>query len=90
VATKFNIEYSWDQKLLGGHETLYVSEAASSTPVTVSAELGYSKGAMAPHGPYLDWSLAASFPLAHCLSASLMSTPMSVAWRRRGRASSPG
>lgn len=59
------VAYAWDQAALGD-DSLYLNLGLSSgipaTPVTVSASVGYTDGALAalaPRGQYLDWSLGA-------------------------------
>jgi len=70
VQAKLGVNYAWDQKALAG-DNLYLHTELSSgiptTPVTLSAHLGYTDGSLAPTllaGPSddtaLDWSLGAS------------------------------
>lgn len=79
VQAKLGINYSWDQKSLAGDDSLYVHTELNSgiptTPVTLSAHLGYTDGVLAP--PLLagtgddtgfDWSLGASATLQGSLT----------------------
>jgi uncharacterized protein (TIGR02001 family) len=70
VQAKLGVNYAWDQKALAG-DSLYVHTELSSgiptTPVTVSAHLGYTDGSLAPtllagtnDETALDWSVGAS------------------------------
>lgn len=70
VQAKLGINYAWDQKALAD-DSLYVHAELSSgiptTPVTVSAHLGYTDGAFAPtllagtgDDTAFDWSFGAS------------------------------
>jgi len=71
VQAKLGVNYAWEQDSLGGDDNLYVHTELSSgiptTPLTLSAHLGYADGVQAP--PLLagtgddtgfDWSLGAS------------------------------
>jgi uncharacterized protein (TIGR02001 family) len=71
VQAKLGANYAWDQDSLGGDDSLYIHTELSSgiptTPLTLSAHLGYTDGVLAP--PLLagtgddtgfDWSLGAS------------------------------
>lgn len=67
VEAKGRIAYAWDQAALASDDSVYLSLGLSSgipnTPVTLSAGVGYTDGALAalaPGGDYLDWSLGAS------------------------------
>ena len=70
VQAKLGVNYAWDQKAIAG-DNLYVHTELSSgiptTPVTLSAHLGYTNGSLAPtllagtnDDSALDWSLGAS------------------------------
>jgi len=74
--------YAWEQDSLGGDDNLYIytdwSLGIPNTPVTFSAHLGYTDGALAP--PFLagtaddtglDWSLGVSATIYGGLSGSL-------------------
>ena len=58
-----SVAYAWDQAALGDADNLYLRLGLSSgipnTPVTLSAGIGFSDGALAPGGDYRDWSLGA-------------------------------
>lgn len=72
VGATLGVAYAWDQKALGSQDNLYVftdfSAGIPKTPVTLTAHLGYTDGALAPD--YLggvnndksafDWSVGAS------------------------------
>jgi len=70
VSAKLGVNYAWDQKALA-NDSLYVHTELSSgiptTPVTLSAHLGYTDGSLAPtllagtgDDSAFDWSLGAS------------------------------
>jgi uncharacterized protein (TIGR02001 family) len=78
VQAKLGVNYAWDQKALAG-DNLYLHTELSSgiptTPVTLSAHLGYTDGLLAPTllaGPgddtALDWSLGASATMLGALT----------------------
>ncbi|WP_411338793.1 TorF family putative porin [Sphingopyxis sp. J-6] len=61
------VGYAWDQQSLGGEDSIYLSAGLSAgiptTPVTLSAQAGYTDGglgALAPGSHYWDWSIGAS------------------------------
>lgn len=61
------VGYSWDQAALGSDDNLYLglglAAGIPNTPVTLSAQAGYTDGALgalAPGGNYWDWSVGAS------------------------------
>ena len=61
------VGYYWDQASLGNDDSLYLgfglSAGIPTTPVTISAQAGYTDGALgalAPGGHYWDWSIGAS------------------------------
>lgn len=71
VQAKLGANYAWKQDALGGGDNLYLHTELNSgiptTPVTVSAHLGYTDGALAPSvlagftdDTGFDWSLGAS------------------------------
>jgi len=73
VTAKLGINYAWDQKALAD-DSLYIHTELSSgiptTPLTVSAHLGYTDGAFAPtllagtgDDTAFDWSLGATAPV---------------------------
>lgn len=70
VQAKLGVNYAWDQQAIAG-DNLYVHTEVSSgiptTPVTLSAHLGYTNGSLAPtllagssSDSAFDWSLGAS------------------------------
>lgn len=78
VQAKLGVNYAWDQKALVD-DSLYIHTELSSgiptTPVTVSAHLGYTDGAFAPtllagkgDNSAFDWSLGASATLLGSLT----------------------
>ena len=71
VTAKAGVNYAWKQDSLGGDDNLYLhtelSAGIPTTPISLSAHLGYTDGVLAP--PFLagtgddtgfDWSLGAS------------------------------
>lgn len=71
VQAKLGVAYAWEQDSIGGRDNLYLftrlSAGIPSTPVTLSAGVGYTDGALAP--PLLagsaddtgfDWTIGAS------------------------------
>jgi len=71
--------YAWEQDSLGGDDNLYVytdlEVGVPNTPVSLSAHLGYTDGALSPElltgsgtGGGFDWSLGASFSATENLS----------------------
>lgn len=67
----FGVAYAWDQDSLGSDDNLYlytdVSTGIPTTPITLSAHLGYTDGVLAPpllagalDDTGLDWSLGAT------------------------------
>ena len=76
---KLGVAYAWDQDSLGGDDNLYVftdlGVAIPDTPVSLSAHLGYTDGALSPEiltgagtGGGFDWSIGASFNITPKLS----------------------
>nr|WP_207912531.1 TorF family putative porin [Parafrankia sp. BMG5.11] len=70
VSAKFGVNYAWDQKGLAD-DNLYLhtelSSAIPTTPLTLSAHLGYTDGSLAPtllagtgDDSAFDWSVGAS------------------------------
>ncbi len=65
VTAKVGANYSWDQKAIAG-DSLYLrtdlSTAIPSTPLTLTAHLGYTDGAFSfdPDGESFDWSVGAT------------------------------
>lgn len=79
ATAKLGVNYAWDQDSLGGDDNLYVytdlGASIPSTPVSVSAHLGYTDGALSPkiltgsgNGGGFDWSLGASVTVWKSLS----------------------
>ena len=79
VHAKLGVAYAWDQDSLGGDDNLYLYTnfdlGVPTTPVTVSAHLGYTDGVLAPpllagtvDDSGLDWSLGASVTVLNNLS----------------------
>jgi len=71
VEAKLGANYAWKQDSLGGDDNLYIhtelATAIPNTPVSLSAHLGYTDGALAPSflagtgdRTGFDWSLGAS------------------------------
>jgi len=79
VSAKVGVAYAWDQKSLGGDDNLYVftnlGVAIPDTPVSLSATLGYTDGALSPElltgkgtGGGFDYSLGATYNITPALS----------------------
>ena len=79
ATAKVGVAYSWDQDSLGGDDNLYVytdlSAGIPNTPISVSAHLGYTDGALSPKiltasgtGGGFDYSVGASFNITDSLS----------------------
>lgn len=74
VGATLGVAYAWDQDSLGGNDNLYVytdfSTAIPSTPITLTAHLGYTDGvfATAASGDSFDWGLGASYAITDSLS----------------------
>lgn len=71
--------YAWEQDSLGGDDNLYVYTdlgfGVPNTPVSLSAHLGYTDGALSPEvltlsgtGGGFDWSLGATYAITQNLS----------------------
>ena len=72
VGATLGVAYAWDQDALGDQDNLYVftdlSAGIPNTPITLSAHLGYTDGALAPDWvngvnndkSAFDWSVGAS------------------------------
>lgn len=85
VQAKLGVAYAWEQDSLGGNDNLYVftklGAGIPNTPITLSAGLGYTDGALAP--PFLagasdesgfDWSLGASVTVLGSISLGVTYT----------------
>lgn len=83
--TTVGIAYAPDQNSLGDDDNLYVyadvGVGIPDTPVSVSAHLGYTDGALAPpllagdlDDSGLDWSIGADFAITDNLSVGVMYT----------------
>ena len=81
VQAKLGVNYAWGQKALAD-DSLYVhtelSTGIPTTPLTVSAHLGYTDGSLAPtllagtgDGTAFDWSVGASYTLLGSLTAGV-------------------
>lgn len=79
ATAKVGVAYAWDQDSLGGDDNLYlytdIGASIPDTPVSLSAHLGYTDGALSPEvltasgtGGGLDWSLGATFAITDKLS----------------------
>jgi len=79
VSAKLGVAYSWEQDSLGGDDNLYVytdlGAGIPNTPVSLSAHLGYTDGALSPKrltlkstGGGFDYSVGASVNLTPKLS----------------------
>lgn len=63
IEAKGSVAYAWDQAALGSDNVylnLGLSSGVPGTPVTLATNVGYTDGALAPGGHYLDWSVGAS------------------------------
>lgn len=79
ATAKFGVAYAWEQDSLGGDDNLYLftdlSAGIPETPVSLSAHLGYTDGALSPkrltsagNGGGFDWSVGATFNITPALS----------------------
>lgn len=79
ATAKLGVAYAWEQDSLGGDDNLYVytdlSAGIPDTPVSLSAHLGYTDGALSPKrltaagtGGGFDWSAGATFNITPALS----------------------
>jgi len=79
ATAKVGVNYAWDQDSLGGDDNLYVytdlGASIPNTPVSLSAHLGYTDGALSPkiitgsgNGGGFDWSAGATFNVTKNLS----------------------
>ena len=79
ATAKVGVAYSWEQDSLGGDDNLYLytdlSAGIPDTPVSLSAHLGYTDGALSPKrltgvsaGGGFDWSAGATFNITPKLS----------------------
>lgn len=79
VSAKVGVAYAWDQKSLGSDDNLYIftnlGVAIPETPVSLSASLGYTDGALSPElltgkgtGGGFDYSVGATYNITPKLS----------------------
>ncbi|HEY0959119.1 MAG TPA: TorF family putative porin [Novosphingobium sp.] len=79
ATAKVGVAYAWEQDSLGGDDNLYLytdlSAGIPNTPVSVSAHLGYTDGALSPKrltlqstGGGFDWNIGATFNITPKLS----------------------
>ena len=79
ATAKFGVAYAWEQDSLGGQDNLYLytdlSAGIPDTPLSVSAHLGYTDGALSPKlltlqstGGGFDWNVGATFNITPKLS----------------------
>lgn len=79
ATAKVGVNYAWDQNSLGGDDNLYVytdlGASIPNTPVSLSAHLGYTDGALSPKiltgsgtGGGFDWSAGAAYNITEKLS----------------------
>lgn len=79
ATAKFGVAYAWKQDSLGGDDNLYLytdlGVGIPDTPLSLSAHLGYSDGALSPKlltgtgtGGGLDYSVGASYNITPKLS----------------------
>lgn len=79
VSAKLGVAYAWDQKSLGNDDNLYVftdlGVAIPETPISLSAHLGYTDGALSPElltgkgtGGGFDYSVGATYNITPKLS----------------------
>ena len=79
ATAKVGVAYAWKQDSLGGDDNLYLytdwSLAVPETPLSVSAHLGYTDGALSPKlltgvstSGGLDYSVGAAYQITPALS----------------------
>ncbi|MGH6787765.1 MAG: TorF family putative porin, partial [Novosphingobium sp.] len=79
ASAKFGVAYAWNQDSLGGSDNLYLftdlGMGIPDTPISLSAHLGYTDGALSPKLLTLqstdggfDWSLGATWNITKSLS----------------------
>ena len=79
ATAKFGVAYAWEQDSLGGDDNLYLytdlSAGIPDTPISLSAHLGYTDGALSPKrltgvsmGGGFDYSVGASYNITDNLS----------------------
>lgn len=79
ATAKVGIAYAWEQDSLGGNDNLYLytdlSAGIPQTPVSLSAHLGYTDGALSPKlltgsgtGGGFDWSVGGTVNITPALS----------------------
>ena len=79
VSAKLGVAYAWEQDSLGGDDNLYLftdlGVAVPNTPISLSAHLGYTDGALSPglltgtgKGNGFDYSLGATYAVTSNLS----------------------
>ena len=93
ATAKLGVAYAPDQDALTDNSNVYVfgdlGAAIPTTPVTVKAHLGYSKGdtPLTPSGDYLDWLLGADFAYKNLtLGVAYVDTDLTGAQAARGGA----
>lgn len=93
ATAKVGVAYGWEQDALSGNSNVYLfgdlAAAIPTTPVTLKAHLGFSKGdtPLTPGGDYVDWLVGADYvygPLTFGLS--YVDTDLSGRQARRGGA----
>ena len=93
ATAKVGVAYGWEQDGLGGNSNVYVfgdlGAAIPTTPVTLKAHLGYSKGdtPLTPSGDYLDWLVGADVVYKNLtLGVAYVDTDLTGAQAARGGA----
>ena len=94
ATAKVGVAYGWEQDGLGGNSNVYafgdLSSAIPTTPVTLKAHLGFSKGdtPLTPSGDYLDWLVGADYARGpFTVGVAYVDTDLSRAQAARGGAS---
>ena len=93
VTAKLGVAYGWEQDGLGGNSNVYaygdLSAAIPTTPVTLKAHLGFSKGdtPLTPSGDYVDWLVGADVTRGpFTLGVAYVDTDLTAAQAGRGGA----